>query len=318
MFTKRMLVCDLDNTLYDWVGYFVPSFNAMVNEALPILGCEREQLLDDLREIHQKHHDAEHPFALLETSTVQRRFCGLSLAEIAKALDPAFHAFNTTRKKTLKLNPGVKEGLATLNQAGFILVAHTESKLYGAFDRLHRLEILGFFRKIYCRERPASIHPDEAASAAWFRQIPRQLVKELANHRSKPDPDVLLEICRTEGVETHDAAYVGDSIARDILMAKRAGVFAIWAEYGAQHDQGLYADLVRVTHWTPDEVTREAKLRAEAKSVRPDYVASSSFLDVLTALGIVASGSTGKLARARQIADDPIVRPQPGITRRYS
>ena len=57
MRTKAMLVCDLDNTLYDWVGYFVPSFNAMVNEALPILGCGREQLLDDLREVHQRHHD---------------------------------------------------------------------------------------------------------------------------------------------------------------------------------------------------------------------------------------------------------------------
>jgi hypothetical protein len=25
---------------------------------VPILDCDREQLLDDLREIHQKHHDS--------------------------------------------------------------------------------------------------------------------------------------------------------------------------------------------------------------------------------------------------------------------
>ena len=56
------------------------------------------------------------------------------------------------------------------------------------------------------------------------------LVRKLAHHQLKPDPDVLLEICHTEGVQTYDAAYVGDSIARDMLMAKRAGVFAIWAE----------------------------------------------------------------------------------------
>ncbi len=74
MGTKKMLVCDLDNTLYDWVGYFVPSFNAMVDAALPIIGCDREQLLDDLREVHQKHHDSEQPFALLETGSVRRRF----------------------------------------------------------------------------------------------------------------------------------------------------------------------------------------------------------------------------------------------------
>ena len=229
---------------------------------------------------------SEQPFALIETSVVQKRFAGMSLSEMAKRLDPAFHAFNSTRKKTLKLNPGVMEGLSTLDRAGVILVAHTESRLYGAFDRLHRLEILGYFRKVYCRERPASVHPNEAASAAWLKQIPMNLVKELAHHQLKPDPDVLLEICHTEGVQTYDAAYVGDSIARDMLMAKRAGVFAIWAEYGAHHDSSLYADLVRVTHWTPDEVVREVKLRSEARSVRPDYTASSSFLEVLTALGV--------------------------------
>lgn len=283
---KRMLVCDLDNTLYDWVGYFVPSFNAMVEAALPIIECDREKLLDDLREVHQRHHDSEQPFALIETSVVQRRFAGMSLAEMATALDPAFHAFNSMRKRTLELNPGVMEGLSVLHRAGLILVAHTESRLYGAFDRLLRLEILQYFRKVYCRERPTSIHPSETASAAWLKRIPMHLVRELAHHQAKPDPDVLLEICRTEGVDAPDAAYVGDSIARDILMARRAGVFAIWAEYGAKHDHRLYADLVRVTHWTPDEIAREEKLRVEARSIRPDYTASSSFLEVLTALGI--------------------------------
>ena len=288
MHARKLLVCDLDNTLYDWVGYFVPSFGAMVDAALPIIGCDRERLLDDLREVHQKHHDLEQPFALIETSVVQHRFAGMSASAMAKALDPAFHAFNATRKNTLKLNPGVMEGLSALNRAGVIMVAHTESKLYGAFDRLSRLEVIRFFRRIYCRERPSSIHPDEAAGAAWFRQIPMHMVKELAYHQSKPDPTVLLEICRTEGVEAYETAYVGDSIARDILMAKRAGVFAIWAEYGAHHDRRLYADLVRVTHWTPDEIAREEQLRAEAKSVRPDYIAASSFAEVLTAVGIEA------------------------------
>jgi phosphoglycolate phosphatase len=281
-----MLVCDLDNTLYDWVGYFVPSFNAMVNAALPILGCSRDRLLDDLREVHQKHHDSEQPFALLETSIVREHFAGMSLQAMAQALDPAFHAFNAMRKQTLRLNPGVLDGLSALERAGIILVAHTESKLYGAFDRLRRLEILGYFQRVYCRERPTSVHPDGDASAAWLSQVPMHTVRELAHHQAKPDPDVLLEICRTEGATVSDTAYVGDSIARDVLMAKKAGVFAIWAQYGAQHDRSLYADLVRVTHWTPDEVAREQRLKAEASLVSPDFIATSSFLQVLTALGI--------------------------------
>ena len=68
-------------------------------------------------------------------------------------------------------------------------------------------------------------------------------------------------------------------------------MFAIWAAYGAQHDPKTYADLVRVTHWTPDEIAREQRLKAEATSIRPDYTASSSFLDVLAALQITTDGA---------------------------
>jgi phosphoglycolate phosphatase len=79
---------------------------------------------------------------------------------------------------------------------------------------------------------------------------------------------------------------VGDSVARDVLMAKRAGVFAIWAAYGADHGVAEYAALVRVSHWTKEEVTREQRLKEEARRVQPDYVAQSSFAEVATALGL--------------------------------
>ncbi len=284
MRTKRLLVCDLDNTLYDWVAYFVPSFNAMVDAAVEIMGCNRDKLLDDLRAVHQYHHDSEHPFALLETETVKTHFTGKSLRETAGELDDAFHAFNSMRKKTLRLGPGVLESLGVLERAGTTIVAHTESKLYGAYDRLERLRILSSFRQIYCRERPTSVHPNPEMSSAWFERIPMNRVTELARHQTKPDPSVLLEICENEGVAIEDTAYVGDSMARDVLMAKRAGAFSIWAEYGTRHDPRLYADLVRISHWTPDEVTREGKLSAEAKTISPDFIATSSFGEVVTAL----------------------------------
>src|SRR5215831_20262196 len=137
--SKRLLVCDLDNTLYDWVGYFVPSFYAMVDAAVMIMGCDKEQLLNDFRKIHQSHGDSEHPFALLETDTVKQYFRNASADSAIAALDPAFHAFNSARITNLKLHPYVLETLQSLEASGVKLVAHTESKLYGVVDRLNRL-----------------------------------------------------------------------------------------------------------------------------------------------------------------------------------
>jgi phosphoglycolate phosphatase len=270
--TIRLLVCDLDNTLYDWVGYFVPALYAMVDEAVRITGCDRETLLDDLREVHRRHHDAEHPFALLEAECIRRLFAGRPLREIADILDPAFHAFNHYRKEHLALYPGVRQGLDGLSRAGVLLVAHTESKLYSVVDRVSRLELTTYFRRIYCRERAITQHPNPDVAARWLSRFPMSKVVELSHHQRKPDPDVLLEICRDEGVPPRQTAYVGDSIARDILMAKDADVFAVWAKYGASHDKDLYERLVRVTHWTADDVAREHQLRERARTIKPDYV----------------------------------------------
>jgi phosphoglycolate phosphatase len=248
MESKSMLVCDLDNTLYDWVAYFVPSFYAMVDVAADIMSCDRERLLDDLRAVHQRHHDSEQPFALLEANIVRETYRGHSVSSIAKILDPAFYAFNSSRKKNLKLHDGVLESLDLLRARGIKLIAHTESKLYGALDRLHRLKLFGYFGKIYCRERSKISHPDIAAGNEWLSRFSFENVRELSQHQSKPNPRVLAEICAAERVSVEDTAYVGDSVARDVLMAKRAGVFAIWAEYGAKHDNDSYAALVRISH----------------------------------------------------------------------
>lgn len=280
-----LLVCDLDDTLYDWVGFFVPAFYAMVDAAVGVLDCDRETLLDDLRTVHRRHHDSEHPFALLEAATVRGALPGLTVAERKARLDPAFHAYNRTRKESLALHDGVEDTLASLRAAGVRLVAHTESKTLGAVDRLTRLEIDRYFSRLYCREKAAGEHPDgpQAATPARFRAFDGRLV-ELACHQRKPSPDVLREICADEDIPPHRTAYVGDSIARDMAMAKEAGVFAIWAAYGARHDPEDYAKLVRISHWTREDVARETRLKAAAADVRPDAVCEAGFAEVLPLL----------------------------------
>jgi phosphoglycolate phosphatase len=284
--SKKLLVCDLDNTLYDWVGYFVPAFYAMVDQVVSITGCDKEKLLDEFRGVHQKYADAEHPFALLETETIAKRFRTEPLHAL-KDLDPAFHAFNSERKRHLKLHEGVLETLSALKAEGVQLVAHTESKLFGVVDRLTRFDLFQYFHHVYCRERSETPHPKRDPNA-WLTRVPPNVIVELSGHQAKPDPAVLLEICAREGFAANETAYVGDSVARDILMAKKASVFAIWAAYGAQHDPIQYEKLVRISHWTSAEVEKERQLKAEAKSLQPDFVAKKSFREVLQALKIAS------------------------------
>lgn len=255
-----LLITDLDNTLYDWISAFVPAFYAMIVDAAQILGITEDELLDDLRLVHQAHGDTEHPFALVETRIVQTKFAGWSQAEIRHALDPAFYAFNRARKARLRLYDGVRETLAYLNEAGLPIVAYTDARVVHSVQRLKRLDIKQLFRRLYA---PAhfKITLDECNSTEFVRLLP-------ANDR-KPNPRALLDICDAFGVEPANALYVGDSMSRDVYMANRAGVESAWAKYGTGYDHALWHQLVRVSHWTEADVRREHDLKVQAKNASP-------------------------------------------------
>lgn len=280
----KLLVCDLDNTLYDWVGYFVPSFYKMVDEVVRITSCDREKLLDDFREVHKSHHDSEHPFSLLETQTIRDLYPGYSRDIIAKKLDSAFHAFNESRAKTLRLYPLVDDTLKKLIEKNISIVAHTESRLYSVVDRLRRLGIEKYFSRIYCRERSNTEHPNISAGGRWLESFPMNRVSELSHHQRKPNPEVLIEICHRQKTEPARAAYVGDSMARDISMAQVAGLYSIWAKYGAFHLEDEYKKLIRISHWTSDDVVRERRLSEMSKSIVPDCILNDGFYEIIDAI----------------------------------
>jgi phosphoglycolate phosphatase len=58
-------------------------------------------------------------------------------------------------------------------------------------------------------------------------------------------------------------------------MAKQAGVTAIWARYGTKYDPACWTYLVKITHWTEEDVAREKTLKAKYHDVVPDYTIDS-------------------------------------------
>jgi phosphoglycolate phosphatase len=283
-----LIICDLDNTLYDWYGYFVPSIYALIEVAAEILHCDQHVLMDDLRAVHQKHHDSEHPFALLETARVRECFPHESPDDVFRRLNPAFYAFNKSRKVTLKLFDDVLETLRAINSVGGRIVAHTESKMFGAVDRINRLGLEPFLTKIYCRQETVSDHPNLSRTDKWLKEFSWGKVTRLPLSDVKPNARIIRDICKTEGVDVRDVIYIGDSFARDMLMAKQAGAFAVWAEYGAKPHPSMYEKLVRISHWTAEDVAREKVIREQAAAIKPDFVCKKSFKEVLAAIQLFA------------------------------
>jgi hypothetical protein len=73
---------------------------------------------------------------------------------------------------------------------------------------------------------------------------------------------------------------VGDSVNKDITMAIDCGISDVWAEYGQAHQRAEYTLLKQVTHWTPEEVLREARTKAR-KDIHPTHILSASHSEIL-------------------------------------
>jgi FMN phosphatase YigB (HAD superfamily) len=244
-----LLIFDLDNTVYDWYSAFLPAFYEMATVAADVLQCDREALLDQLQQVHIKHRDVEHPFSLLETDIVRRLLKENNTEWVRDLLDPAFHAFNRSRKANLKLYPCTLETINVLRNLNIRLIAYTDSKYYAAWGRVYRLGLEDIFETVYCREKGLS-HGTKRLGGSE-RNPPAGKVVELPSHEAKPNPRILANIVAAQGVLMSDAAYIGDSLTKDVLMAKRACCFAIWAKYGAYTDRAMYERLARISIWNP-------------------------------------------------------------------
>lgn len=265
---QKLLITDLDNTLYDWVTFFTASFRSMVGELAVLLDIPEETLLNDFKAVHQRYGNSEQPFAVLELSSLKRKFSSVPRDQILKIIDPALHSFNSTRKRTLHLYQGVAETLSDIQRAGVKIVGHTEAIFANSYWRLKTLGIDQYFSRLYTLKGKDAIHI--SAESRWV-DPPIGFVTVVPREERKPNPRLLSDICEREGVVRTAAYYVGDSLVRDVAMAKESGVASIWARYGTKYDHENWTYLVKITHWTDDDVKREKDLKNKYGAILPDY-----------------------------------------------
>jgi FMN phosphatase YigB (HAD superfamily) len=263
-----LFVTDLDNTLYNWISAFVPAFYTMVEVACRILEVEQQRLLDELKAVHQRYHNSEQPFALLETPTVERRFPKTTLLQKKLQLKEAFNAFERIRADKLRSYPGVHEALKSIRSSGCQILGYTEAVPENSLFRLVLLGLVDDLDLLYAPRSRYGSHPDpdHPRKLDSYRKKLRYLPAE---HR-KPDPSVLADICVATGRKPNEVLYLGDSRIRDVAMAKSAGVHAAWARYGNDYDPEDWKRLVRISHWTQEDIDREQELNRKYSNIGPE------------------------------------------------
>ena len=143
---KKVLITDLDNTLFDWVDLWHVCFSTMLSEIVRISGISEEELKPAIRGVHQKHGTSEYSFLLEELPSLRDRFGNKDLTEV---FAPAIDAYRQKRREKLRLYPVVAETLLKIKGAGAAIIGYTESMAFYSNYRVRRLGLDGVFDQIF-------------------------------------------------------------------------------------------------------------------------------------------------------------------------
>ena len=235
----RLVVTDMDNTLYSWVDYIVPALEAMVDEVCRTTRLARPRVLQSLKEVYARYESNDYPFALQESDLLDATvgFERFDLDVIA----PARAAFARARAHHLRPYPDVETTLQALKNRQLPIVALTDAPRNPAELRAKQLGLDSYLDAIYTL--PGFAFPRAADGthriAAEIRERDGRgeyragcKVVELPRDFEKPHPGGLTQICRDFGVEPKEVVLIGDSLARDIALAQACGALDCWAYYG--------------------------------------------------------------------------------------
>jgi len=230
----RAVVTDLDNTLYPWVDYIVPSLEAMVDSLVATTGLPRIRIVQSLKAVYTKYESNEYPFAIQESDIFkpyEEDFDSFNKLVV----DPARRAFRQARERWLRPYPGVPETLDWIRESGLGLVALSDAPRNAAELRLKWLRLDGHFDALYTLPGyalPEHVDPEirRREEAGHYRS--RTPVRELPQQAEKPSPEGLRRVLADLRLPGEEVIYVGDNVAKDMPVARACGALGVWAEYG--------------------------------------------------------------------------------------
>jgi FMN phosphatase YigB (HAD superfamily) len=253
--STSVILTDLDNTIYNWVDFFAPSFRAMLHAVAAQVDLPEDQLTNEFREIFTRYGSVEYPYSIQKLRVCQ----GMAADNVSRLVHVGRVAFGKTKRKRLEPYPGVEETLLWAKRNDIPVIAVSNAPWYIAWRRIWSLGLKGLFAGIAAAPGFDTDDEDEFAEPARLRQtgfVPK-LKWELSPESLKPSPLMYEMIMRDLHLQPTQMWVVGDSLMKDIRPALAVGASGVWARYGSAYDERNFSTLLGITHWSKGQ-TKEA------------------------------------------------------------
>lgn len=278
----KLLITDLDNTLWDWFEAWQMAFTGLLSDLVDITGLTPDEVETAIRKVHQTRGASEYLLLVEELSIVQEL---LGKEKSYTQLEEVIRTHWRTLTEHTVPYPLVVETLTQIKASGTRIVAYTESHAFWAETRLQLLGLDGIVDHVYASP---DIETNVGSTVEVLQEIllNRPVLSQTTIGYSpegllKPDPFMLELILETEKVAPSEVAYVGDSVMKDVLLGQQVGVHDVHAAYGEAHHRDDYNKLRGVSHWT-DEMIANVYSSSPEKVPTPTHTLHENFGELLS------------------------------------
>lgn len=239
----KALILDLDNTLYSWMEAYVPSFLAQINYLEENTLVDKEVIKKDFKSVYKKYGSVEIPTAVFELG--MWKTINLPPKTINRIQLEAMNLFFEEFSNNICLFPNVKETLKWAKENSFFIFGISDAFSYWIDFRIKCVDIGDLFETIYAVDDTKILNSNVISHLS-----PIETIISLPPDQIKPNTYVVDCLIKKYNFNKQNIYMVGDSIEKDIAMAKNAGIHDVWAKYGTLYHKGCGSLLRSITPWS--------------------------------------------------------------------
>ena len=152
----NLFTTDIDNTLFDWVAYYVNSFGALLKSVEQTIGVPYQTLAAESKVVFEANGSIEFPFLIQELPSVIEYYGADIDGMLSQAVVPGRDAFLEVAESYFQPYESVPETLAEFRKThpGVPMVALTDAPRYVAMWKMNKLGLLSYFDAIYDSQIP--------------------------------------------------------------------------------------------------------------------------------------------------------------------
>lgn len=295
-----LIVSDIDNTVFDWVNYYVNAFSALLEHTSQVTGIPWLDLAGESKTVFSSHASIEYPFLVQELPSVNR-FYGKDIDRmLEEAVGVAREKFLRAAEPHLKPYPGVAETLTEIRARlpNVPIVALTDAPRYVAMWKLNKLGLLDYFDAVYGLADPriptcdvnrrVKVSPDILFKHLQQRNFGfKGRIRILPDDYEKPGvrglKTVLMDYDLDENLTARkQVLWIGDNLRKDIGLGNKLGVTTAWAEYGTRIDVQTMA---RLASFSPEQnIHKNVAIKSESPDAPQPDIRLNAFADLLSIL----------------------------------